>query len=91
VALVHIIKEVEDDVEMMPARHITQVCLLDTSPKYAPTKLIIHHTDTLRENADFQQTMSNKCWQLLATCCNGPVRVLPEPHELLRPIWANFG
>ena len=54
------------------------------------TELIIYRTDTQRENAHFQQTTSNKCWQLLATCCNSSVRLLPEPRELPQPTRANF-
>jgi hypothetical protein len=59
-------------------------------PRMPSTNLFLYHTDTQRRNADFQQTASNKCWQLLATCCKSSVRVLPEPRELPRSTWANF-
>jgi len=54
VALVPKIQQVEND-----ACH-TQY------PRMPSTKLSLYHTDTQRRNADFQQTISNKCWQLLA-------------------------
>jgi len=60
-------------------------------PRMPHIELITYHTDIQRENADFQQTTSNKCWQLLATCCNSSVCVLPEPRKLLRPLRANYG
>jgi len=60
-------------------------------PRMPHTELITYHTDTQTENADFQQTTSNKCSQLLATCCNCSVCVLPEPRKLPRSLRENYG